>query len=148
MGLTRNAAAHVVGQVKLPGSESRYRGGFLAFIDSIAYFTKSPIYLASVIRCASFIVTRQGLPLLFSQSARDFSRQMCFALDSRFALNGLLARMRSVFFADRCRANMAHSRQSRPDSCLGFQEGVLKPFEDDPSWPASGNGLLARRRAS
>ena len=28
----------------------------------------------------------------------------------------------------RCRANMAHVRQSRPDSGLGFQEKVLEPF--------------------
>jgi len=29
---------------------------------------------------------------------------------------------------NRCRANMAHIRQSRPDSSLGFQVKVLKPF--------------------
>ena len=29
---------------------------------------------------------------------------------------------------DRCRANMAHIRQSRPDSCLGCQVKFLKTF--------------------
>ena len=33
----------------------------------------------------------------------------------------------------RCRANMAHARQSRPDSDLGFQVKVLRPFEMVPS---------------
>jgi len=33
----------------------------------------------------------------------------------------------------RFRANMAHVRQSRPDSGLGFQVKVLKPFQVDPS---------------
>jgi len=33
----------------------------------------------------------------------------------------------------RCTANMAHVRQSRPDSGLGFQLKVLKPFEAVPS---------------
>ena len=32
----------------------------------------------------------------------------------------------------RCRANMAHVRQPRPDSGLGFQEKVLKPFRRFP----------------
>jgi len=33
----------------------------------------------------------------------------------------------------RCRANMAHVRQSRPDSGLGFQAKVLKIFSSVPS---------------
>ena len=31
-----------------------------------------------------------------------------------------------------CRANMAHTRQSRPDSGLRFQAKALKTFEGDP----------------
>ena len=33
----------------------------------------------------------------------------------------------------RCRANMAHIRQPRPDSGIGFQVKVLKPFSVVPS---------------
>ena len=33
----------------------------------------------------------------------------------------------------RCRANMAHLRQSRPESGLGFQVNVLKTFQAVPS---------------
>ena len=33
----------------------------------------------------------------------------------------------------RCRENMAHIRQSRPDYGLGFQGKVLKPSQDVPS---------------
>ena len=32
-----------------------------------------------------------------------------------------------------CRANMAHVRQSGPDSGLGFQVFVIKTFKDVPS---------------
>ena len=32
---------------------------------------------------------------------------------------------------DRCRANMSHIRQSRPDSELGFQVQVLKSSNND-----------------
>ena len=38
----------------------------------------------------------------------------------------------------RCRANMAHIRQSRPDSGLGFQVDVLEPFHVVPSSLGSG----------
>jgi len=41
----------------------------------------------------------------------------------------------------RCRASMAHIRQSRPDSGLGFQANVLKPFKGVPSSLGSGWGL-------
>jgi len=40
--------------------------------------------------------------------------------------------------ASRCRANVAHIRQSRPDSGLGFQVKVLKTFKDVPSSLESG----------
>jgi len=39
----------------------------------------------------------------------------------------------------RCRANMAHVRQSRPDSGLGSQVKDLKPFQVVPSSLVSGN---------
>jgi len=35
--------------------------------------------------------------------------------------------------AGRCRANVAHIRQTRPDSGLGFQVKVRIPFEGVPS---------------
>ena len=38
----------------------------------------------------------------------------------------------------RCRANMAHIRQSRPDSGLGFQVKILTPFHVVPSSLGSG----------
>ena len=38
----------------------------------------------------------------------------------------------------RCRANMAHVRQSRPGTGLDFQVEVLKTFEGVPSSPGSG----------
>ena len=41
---------------------------------------------------------------------------------------------RGVVCASRCQANMAHMRQSRPDSGLGFQIKVLKTFSVVPSW--------------
>ena len=37
------------------------------------------------------------------------------------------------FDAPRCRANMAHIRQSRPYSGLGCQVNILKTFQGDPS---------------
>ena len=39
--------------------------------------------------------------------------------------------------ANRCRANMALTRQSSPDSGLGFQVKVLKTFETVPSGSAA-----------
>jgi len=42
----------------------------------------------------------------------------------------------------RCRANMAHVTQSRPDSGLGFQAQVLKTFQVVPSSLDSGEQLL------
>jgi hypothetical protein len=39
------------------------------------------------------------------------------------------------------RANMAHLRQSRPDSDLGFQVNVIKTFPVVPTWLGSGSGL-------
>ena len=44
----------------------------------------------------------------------------------------------SSLVPDRCRANMAHVRQSRPESSLGFQVTVLKPCEVVPSSLGSG----------
>jgi len=41
----------------------------------------------------------------------------------------------------RCRANMAHTRQSRPDSGFGFQDKVLKLFSGVPPWLGSGTTL-------
>jgi hypothetical protein len=38
----------------------------------------------------------------------------------------------------RCRMNMAHLRQSRPDSGVGFQEKIFKPFQVVPSSLGSG----------
>ena len=38
----------------------------------------------------------------------------------------------------RCRTSMAHTRQSRPDSGLGFQVKVLKTFQVVPSSLGSG----------
>ena len=43
--------------------------------------------------------------------------------------------------AVRCRANMAHIRQSRPDSGLGFQVHVLTLFEVVPSSLGSVRGV-------
>jgi len=43
------------------------------------------------------------------------------------------------FVRTRCRANMAHVRQSRPDSGLGFQVKVLKPFKVVPFSLGSGD---------
>jgi len=43
-----------------------------------------------------------------------------------------------VYGDARCRANMAHIRQSRPDSGLGFQTKVIVTFEVVPSSPGSG----------
>ena len=51
----------------------------------------------------------------------------------------------SVIDQVRCRANMAHIRQSRPDSGLGFQAKVLKTFRDVPYLIGRGRGA---RRAS
>ena len=45
----------------------------------------------------------------------------------------------------RCRANMAHIRQSRPDSGLGFQATVLETVEVVSSLPGSGLGARAIR---
>ena len=42
----------------------------------------------------------------------------------------------------RCRSNMAHARQSRPDSGLDFQVKVLEPFSVVPSSLGSGLGVL------
>ena len=44
--------------------------------------------------------------------------------------------------ADRLVANMAHIRQSRPDSCLGVQEKVLETFSGVPPSLESGVGGL------
>jgi len=41
----------------------------------------------------------------------------------------------------RCRANMAHMRQSRPDSGLGFQVKVLETFELASSSLGSAGGV-------
>ena len=46
----------------------------------------------------------------------------------------------------RCPANMAHIRQSRPDSGLGFQVKVLKTLKVVPSLLGSG-AILARNHA-
>ena len=43
-----------------------------------------------------------------------------------------------------CRAKMTHIRQSKPDSGLGFQVKVLKPFEGVPS--SLGNGASGEGR--
>ena len=43
-------------------------------------------------------------------------------------------------FGDPCRANVAHVRQSRPDSGLGFQVNVLKITRVVPSSLGSGFG--------
>jgi len=40
--------------------------------------------------------------------------------------------------ARRCRANMPHIRQTRPDSGLAFQEKSLKPFKLPPLSEADG----------
>ena len=42
---------------------------------------------------------------------------------------------------NRCRPNLAHIRQSRPDSGLGFQVKVLKIFQDVPSSLESGRKM-------
>ena len=44
--------------------------------------------------------------------------------------------------ACRCRANMAHTRQSRPDYGLGFQVKVPKTFYVVPSSVAIGKGVV------
>ena len=49
-------------------------------------------------------------------------------------LSTLLPRLRPC----RCRANMAHTRHSRPDFGLDFQIKVLKPLSAVPSWLDSG----------
>ena len=46
----------------------------------------------------------------------------------------------------RCRANMAHIRESRPDSGFGFQVKVLKTVYGVPSWLDSGKYLFAEPR--
>ena len=46
--------------------------------------------------------------------------------------------------AYRFRANMAHIRQSRPDSCLGFQVKALDTFQGVPS--SLGSGYPQRRQ--
>ena len=48
------------------------------------------------------------------------------------------------FDPGRCRANMAHRRQSRPDPGLGFQVQVLETFQVVPS--SLGSGLCTAPR--
>jgi len=48
--------------------------------------------------------------------------------------------LQGLQFTFRCRANMAHIRQPRPDSGLGFQVKVIRTFQIGPS--LLGSGLL------
>ena len=58
--------------------------------------------------------------------SRTGSKARWMAAFSKSAARGKLPQWERV---SRCRANMAHIRQSRPDSGLGFQVIVLKPFK-------------------
>jgi len=51
----------------------------------------------------------------------------------------LLLNLASTYRRYRCRANMAHTRHSGPDSGLGFQEHVLKTMQVIPSTLESGS---------
>ena len=48
--------------------------------------------------------------------------------------------MRHACIPDHSRANVAHIRQSRPDSGLGFQVQVLETYERVPSSLGKGKG--------
>jgi len=60
---------------------------------------------------------------------------VCVSLNSRLESNkeeeeGSSARV--TFITLTCRANMAHMRQSRSDSGLGFQKKIIKSFKVFP----------------
>ena len=51
---------------------------------------------------------------------------------------GVASSMVKRVASNRFRANMAHTRQSRPDSGLGFQVKLVKPYQVVPSLLGSG----------
>ena len=67
--------------------------------------------------------------------ARTLQRQArpCCRSSLRCCSSCLSAQPNTTLFRNRCRANMAHVRQSRPDSGLGFQVKFLNPFKLLPS---------------
>jgi len=52
---------------------------------------------------------------------------------------------RAQISALRCRANMAHARQSRPDSGVGVQVKGLETFQVVPSLLGSGTKVISKR---
>ena len=89
-------------------------------------------------------VERPRVGLEEKESQCELRLQLCGGIDFRNRIDLIYRRSWCECTYDQAhetleaRANMAHTRQSRPDSGLGLQVKVLKTREVVPSWLDSG----------